>query len=329
MSTRRARDALKIKERAHEAWRCASPDVALSKLAARPGTNLLDNWYFGNPVNQRGQTEYPETYGYSIDRWIHAGTEGATMSVVPGSPGHITINRNSPMIQYLDPNLPVEGMELTFSLLTAEGTLHTATFTWSSDLTDNTGGGVFTSTSYVFGYGKYGGINQVSFGGADAASGAHNILAVKLECGPTQTLAHKVGAKWELNEIPDYTLEYLSCCRYQYAPPRADGRQGYIGPFWTNGYRKGDSTPIYGTVTIPVPMQKAPTVVYTADSLTHILYWNPGGTPGAVTALSVYGMTNGDIQLCATIGAQLTPGPAGLIYFGSPTESLLLFDANL
>ena len=30
--------------------------------------NLLDNWYFGNPVNQKGQTSYTGA-GYTIDRW--------------------------------------------------------------------------------------------------------------------------------------------------------------------------------------------------------------------------------------------------------------------
>ncbi len=30
--------------------------------------NLLDNWYFADPINQRGQMEYSDT-GYTIDRW--------------------------------------------------------------------------------------------------------------------------------------------------------------------------------------------------------------------------------------------------------------------
>ena len=35
----------------------------------RTNPNLLDNWYFGRPVNQRGQTEYTEAGKYVIDRW--------------------------------------------------------------------------------------------------------------------------------------------------------------------------------------------------------------------------------------------------------------------
>lgn len=33
--------------------------------------NLLDNWCFADPINQRGQTEYTSVYSYSIDRWIN------------------------------------------------------------------------------------------------------------------------------------------------------------------------------------------------------------------------------------------------------------------
>lgn len=38
------------------------------KLGAAGNPNLLDNWYFADPINQRGNTEYT-TSGYTIDRW--------------------------------------------------------------------------------------------------------------------------------------------------------------------------------------------------------------------------------------------------------------------
>lgn len=39
--------------------------------------NIIKNWYFGNPVNQRRQTSYVRT-GYGVDMWY---TTGATLSV--------------------------------------------------------------------------------------------------------------------------------------------------------------------------------------------------------------------------------------------------------
>ena len=41
-------------------------------LALRPGVNLLDNWYFAGPVNQRGLAEYTGA-GCTIDRFYSTG----------------------------------------------------------------------------------------------------------------------------------------------------------------------------------------------------------------------------------------------------------------
>ena len=43
--------------------------VAMALQLSNP--NLLDNWYFGNPVNQRGGTSWtnPSNMQYAIDRW--------------------------------------------------------------------------------------------------------------------------------------------------------------------------------------------------------------------------------------------------------------------
>ena len=51
----------------------AGEGIAISGSAisakARPwNRNLLDNWYFGAPVNQRGKTVYSGT-GLTVDRW--------------------------------------------------------------------------------------------------------------------------------------------------------------------------------------------------------------------------------------------------------------------
>ena len=44
--------------------------------------NLLDNWYFADPVNQRGQAEYGE--GYTIDRWCLYVSGTTTISIENG-----------------------------------------------------------------------------------------------------------------------------------------------------------------------------------------------------------------------------------------------------
>ena len=44
--------------------------------------NLLDNWYFRNPVNQRELAEYGE--GYTIDRWCLYVSGTTTISIENG-----------------------------------------------------------------------------------------------------------------------------------------------------------------------------------------------------------------------------------------------------
>ena len=50
---------------------------------AADSRNLLDNWDFSRPVNQRGKTSYSGTTIYTIDRWMIAPATG-TAAVVPG-----------------------------------------------------------------------------------------------------------------------------------------------------------------------------------------------------------------------------------------------------
>jgi hypothetical protein len=47
-------------------------------------------------------------------------------------------------------------------------------------------------------------INKLIIGFVGSLDNSVTVLAVKLELGDTQTLAHKEGDTWVLNEIPDY-----------------------------------------------------------------------------------------------------------------------------
>ena len=49
----------------------ALPDTTqVVDIGAKPGQNLLHNWYFGNPVNRLGLTTYEDSvYKPTIDRW--------------------------------------------------------------------------------------------------------------------------------------------------------------------------------------------------------------------------------------------------------------------
>ena len=81
------------------------------------GRNLLDNWYFLNPVNQREQSSYSTTDKYTIDRWKL--TSG---SVTVGSSG---ITLNGTIVQILEKSI---GLPVVCSALLSDGTMITPTY---------------------------------------------------------------------------------------------------------------------------------------------------------------------------------------------------------
>lgn len=193
-------------------------DTSVSNVSNQLGTfvrpNLLDNWYFGRPVNQRGQTEYTGNV-YYIDRWRSWDGDSASLSVVSGG-----IKIAGTLYQYFEPAVFEElwGKTVAISLLLADGTLYTDCFAlkradWYTVPIKAHGLGVVQF-----------GINNNNFGNennnflrvqpATIGTLSDTILAAKLELGPTQTLAHREGDKWVLNEIPDYGEQLRRCQRY-------------------------------------------------------------------------------------------------------------------
>ena len=166
--------------------------------------NLLDNWYFGNPVNQRGKTEYTDSWAYSIDRWLCAGDGKVTIA-----DGHCVF------YGAVDQGLSVEmsdilGCTMTASLLLTDGTLITGT----AVNTDNS-----IDIPFVSGVGgMYLGLNATDLSKhrrfRTYIAPERAVLAVKLELGDTQTLAHREGDRWVLNEVPDYGEQLRRCQRY-------------------------------------------------------------------------------------------------------------------
>ena len=82
--------------------------------------NILHNWDFRNPVNQRGQSSYPST-GYTIDRWRLITTYGSNVLTVEDkfvklTAAADTTTRSACISQILDNNLlPYVGKTFTLS----------------------------------------------------------------------------------------------------------------------------------------------------------------------------------------------------------------------
>lgn len=186
---------------------------ALTKIPTTSGggvnPNLLDNWYFGNPVNQRGQTEYTAGGVYTLDRWW--AQYDTTLSIVDGG---IKIGGKWDVQQYFETTLP--NATYTLSLLYKDRTgsdplrLLIGNRT-DGDLAQTESKDASGILSVTFSTAKS---NKVNFGFTGSTDNSATIIAAKLELGDTQTIAHKENEKWVLNEIPDFGEQLRRCQRY-------------------------------------------------------------------------------------------------------------------
>lgn len=198
--------------------------------------NLLDNWYFSNPVNQRGKSSYTGA-GYGIDRWyLGAGTlliKDGYVQVIGGS-----------FSERFEASKIIDGQIYTASWLTYEGKLHTASGVLSKDSTgwqiDHWDGNIFIGVT------KY---SSDTFRSeiSDSAGNPINLKAAKLELGSQQTLAHQENGNWVLNEIPDYGEQLARCQRYHV--------KGRLSRVPTLIYGSGKE--LWFSIKLPVPMRAA------------------------------------------------------------------------
>ena len=238
-------------------------DTSVNNVSNQLGTfvrpNLLDNWYFGRPVNQRGQTEYTGNV-YYIDRWRSWDVDSASLSVVSGG-----IKIAGTLYQYFEPAVFEElwGKTVSISLLLADGTIYTDYFALKRADWYTVPIKAHGLDSVQFG------INNNNFGNANnnllrvqpATIGtlSDTILAAKLELGPTQTLAHREGDKWVLNEVPEEGEQLRRCQWYfwRFSPP----------PYVAGAIAFGiDANTARAIIYLPEQMRTSPTLNLNASS---------------------------------------------------------------
>lgn len=243
----------KVNNKTGEVTLTADDVDALSSSTTIVNPNLLDNWYFGNPVNQRGQTTYTTSSDeYTIDRWMKS---AGTLNI---EDGYISASMTDwgGILQNIEPDLfkALAGKTLTFSVLHNDGQLKNLTFTPNSSYTDidiwkGLGGG-YGAMIYRWG----GGHPNLTY-----ANSQHcDLVAIKLELGDQQTLAHQdADGNWVLNEIPNYGEQLARCQRYfvNFNPNK-------VNWFAMPPAIASNTTDAYSAVTLPVAMRAQPTVSY-------------------------------------------------------------------
>lgn len=232
-------------------------DSVIATKAFPCNPNLLDNWYFGNPVNQRGQAEYAASGGgntYCIDRWAvqFEGTKYTVATATLSTTSETNVGQMNGML----PNneaMQFVGKQMTLSLLVdnpdgVDVTLNIRDRTrWSHLLPPKTDSGSLITTTGVFGTLNDGENIQVSFIVPQRKS--VNLIAAKLELGSQQTLAHQENGVWVLNEIPKFG-EQLAACQRHLIP---------LSSYQCPAARLGTNEILF-FVPLPVTMRALPTI---------------------------------------------------------------------
>lgn len=235
--------------------------------------NLLVNWYFGNPVNQRGQTSYPGG-AYAIDRWLPS--SGNTSLVVNDGFLTVTTRTAGAAVDQIQEFPYPPGTVLTLSALMRCTTANAGLQCRFGK--DGTGAADYSETVTLTGTGNWelvtlpltipsgiGAVLQSPRFRGTAAGTTYDIKAIKLELGTQQTLAHQENGVWVLNEIPDYSEQYRRCLRY------FQSIQGENFPIFAG--EVGATGRLYFTVPLIEPMRSGVTV---ADVTASDIYTTAG-----------------------------------------------------
>lgn len=203
--------------------------------------NLIINWYFGNPVNQRDVSGTISNAGYFLDRW----------KLVSGS---VTIS--------------ADGITLNGTMQQVLETAPVGTVTASAMTQAGVGEVVPT----------YDSASKTVTVTADGKK----LVAVKLEIGPQQTLAHQEDGVWVLNEIPDYGEELTKCMRYLQvlaAPYDTSGNGVAIG--YAN-----NTVDLWVPIPLAVPMRISPTPAIPTGGAALFKVGKTSGSPKDVTRVT-------------------------------------------
>lgn len=236
------------------------------------GSNLLINWDFGNPVNQRGQTRYPGG-AYAIDQWLPS--SGNTSLVVNDGFLTVTTRTAGAAVDQIQEFPYPPGTVLTLSALmrctTANAGLQckfgkdgTATDYSKTVTLTGTGDWELVTLPLTIPSGIGAVLQSPRFRGT-AAGTTYDIKAIKLELGTQQTLAHQENGVWVLNEIPDHSEQYRRCLRY------FQSIQGKNFPIFAG--EVGATGRLYFTVPLIEPMRSGVTV---ADVVASDIYTTAG-----------------------------------------------------
>ena len=328
--------------------------------------NLLDNWYFANPIDQRqGRVVKPNTTYYSDNTLVTAaGTTSAyvtayryatgtanginyasfklentdTAPTYYAAPENVvrgyakegyTIDRlrmdaaGAVLIKENGMNLKVNGSTYGYSLFRwiLDGKKYAKGKTVALSVLTSLGfysvSDVISDDPYAFhvGYGSSGSYMRAYFSGDNMiletialSDSDPDIIAVKLELGSQQTLAHQdENGVWVLNEIPDYG-EQLARCQREYINLYQNESLGVL----VSGNHFGDVSVAVFDIPVPVTMRAKPVITDVVSYGNLVLR---DGTTISVSNVIVDCAHASSIRVFINNTGSTVAGPASLVDF--------------
>ena len=333
-------------------------------LQKKVNPNLLDNWYFGNPVDQRGgYVVIPGVEYYQLGSMTVGGTTTAYYKVISidsnGNPtfsidgtnywtlganmvrgytgagygidrwkadGVVTINggisSTQPFYQIVEDKVieALLGKVVTLSAMNADN-LVSCTYKFPDSIP-----GDYVKLDKLYGdeilqvYLRSGNNSQLFRFGSEV----NKILAVKVELGSQQTIAHQdANGNWVLNEIPDYGEQLARCQRYCLVI----GNSGYSYEGAGVGTSFSD-TGVEIMVPTPTPLRTKPVVTVTGQWLLRGTGKEIGVDGNNMTILDTQS-TSGAFSLSFAIPTGLTAQRAYQMLTANNTTSRIIASADL
>ena len=290
-----------------------SVEMVAVSLSTYVRPNLLDNWYFGKgfPVNQRGQYIYASA-GYSVDRWkIVGSTTSVTVSASFLRISKSTEAGGEMLVQFVDNQDSLVGKTVTISALFYDGSFLQSTVNVPAEIPSGTQ--TIESIGALNGVGLFlrsiSGKLAISFYATSAYAANTNldIIAVKMELGSTQTLAHQENNAWVLNEIPNYRQELIRCQAYlQRLASSQRIAYSYITSGWID-FNVPLSAPLAGDITLLGTFTVANASGTTQSGFTIAAFNNASGFAQIRATKASHGLT--DAKLINTTVAYLSCEP--------------------
>lgn len=300
---------------------------ALTTSGGGINPNLLDNWFFGRPVNQRGQVEYTGSNIYCIDRFIcYSLNVNISNSCLKLSSAEYWYSRIG---QKIEPNLlnALSGKQVIMTALLKSAkagqvkiSLYDSTDNISSDtekIETTTGDVQLVTTTFTIPPSYSNHKVEALFYSDYLKNGQETELyALKLELGDTQTLAHQDSSgNWILNEIPDFGEQLRRCQWYH----REIERSNY-GTFAFG--MSTSATEIDFLIPLNPPMRVAPSVSFEGSFATNGVSFN------SISSLVVVKSYPDGITLRAT-GSGFVRGEERTLQVSSAATSKIIISADL